>query len=281
MVSHSLRAVILAAMIAPAALAQDADTTVATVNGHAVALGDLIAVRADLPPQYKDLPDEALYDGLRRQLVDQTLLADAAEKAGLAEGESFQRMVEIQTRSLLANLYLQQEIEKQVTDEAIQRLYDAQIGSAEPVTEIRASHILVDSKEKAEALLAEIEGGADFAELAGEHGTDGTKTRGGDLGWFPREAMVPDFADAAFAIEEEGAVAGPVETSFGFHLIKLTGKREKPKPTLEEMRAQLADELREGATPQIINSLREGAEIDLPDERPGLAALRDESLIGR
>jgi len=275
-----LTAAPLMAQEATDAATANADTVIATVNGAAVTLGDLIAVRGDLPAQYQQLPDQALYDGIRQQLTDQTLLKQAAEAAGLDADPQVARAVAIQRQGLLAEFYMRREVEARITDDALRAAYDARVTAAAPIPEVRASHILVAEEEKARDLRAQIDAGADFADLAIEHGTDGTKTQGGDLGYFTREMMVPEFSDAAFAMEV-GAVSQPVKSQFGWHLIKLTDKRDQPRPTFEDSRAELEQALGSEIVQQVMTELRDGATVETPEDRPGLGAIRNDALIGR
>jgi peptidyl-prolyl cis-trans isomerase C len=276
-------AALVAALSAGAAVAQDAptaDTVVATVDGQPVTLGEVIAIRGDLPAQYQQLPDQPLYDGIREQIISQRLLASAAEAAGVADDPAAERAIRIQRDGLLAQFYIERQIKERLTDERIQAAYDERIANAAPVQEVRASHILVKDEALANDLRKRIEDGADFAELAKEYGTDGTKDNGGDLGWFTKEVMVPAFSDAAFALEE-GQVSQPVQTQFGWHLIKLTGKRDKPKPTLDEVRGEIEGELSSTIAQEVVAELREKADVSIDESRPGVGALRDDSLIAR
>jgi peptidyl-prolyl cis-trans isomerase C len=277
---RSLSAAFICAMCVAPAVAQDADTVVATVNGHAITLADVIAVRGDLPPQYQSLPDEALYDGIREQLIAQRVLSDAADARGLADDPEIARALSIQRQGILAEFFMRREMAERLTDDAIQALYDERIAAAEPVEEVRASHILVPDEEQAAALKAQLDDGADFADLAVEHGTDGTRFQGGDLGYFTRDTMVEPFADAAFAMKV-GEISAPVQTQFGWHLIKLVDKRERPNPTLEEVRGELEQELGGQIARELLAELREAADVEAPEDRPGVDQLRNDALIAR
>jgi peptidyl-prolyl cis-trans isomerase C len=261
-----------------AAPAADPATVVATVGDVSITLGDIIAVRADLPPQYQALPDETLYDGIRQQLVDQALLEAAAEAEGLENAPAVARALAVQRRSVLADFFIRKAVAEGVTEEAVQAAYDERFANAPAVQEVRASHILVPTEEAAKAIRAELDAGADFAALAAEHGTDGTKAQGGDLGWFTREMMVAEFADAAFALEP-GQIAGPVQTQFGWHLIRLAEKRDQPKPTLDEVRAEIEQELGGEVALAAVEALRGQAAVTLDESRPGLASIRDDALV--
>ncbi len=254
-----------------------ADTPVAAVDGAPLTLGQLNALYAELPEQYRELPDAALYDGIRQQLIDQRVLAMAAEASDLAEHPVVARSLEMLRQGLLADFLLRREIAEQVSADAVETAYQAQYVEAEPVPEMRASHIIVASQDQAEALRAELDAGADFAELAAEHNTDGSRARGGDLGWFSRDMMIPAFADVAFDMEE-GAIAGPVQTQFGWHLIAATGKRDRPVPPLDAVRAEIEGALASEAARALVERLRAQADISEPEDRPGLEALRDPAL---
>ncbi|MEM6421731.1 MAG: peptidylprolyl isomerase, partial [Pseudomonadota bacterium] len=182
---------------------------VVTVDGEELRLGELLVVMEALPAQYQQLPDEILTRGLIEQLVDQYLMARAAEESGVDESTRAAFTLLTRRRASLAESYMIAELDKRVTEDSVRAAYDDEVAEAEPVEEIRASHILVAEEEMAQDLRAQLDGGADFAELAAEHGTDGTAQRGGDLGYFTFEDMVPEFAEAAFEIEV-GEIGGPV-----------------------------------------------------------------------
>ena len=255
-------------------VAQEADpaTVVATVNGVAITLGDMQAVRQELPPLPPTMTAEIVYDGIRQQLVNQRLLTQAAEAAGLPADAEIARMIEIQRQSLLAQVYLRRQVEERMTEAAVQAAYDARYGAAPAVREVRASHILVSEEAKAKELRAQIDAGADFAELAREHGTDGTRNTGGDLGFFTRDVMVAPFAEAAFAMAV-GEISQPVQTQFGWHLIQLTDSRDQPKPTLEQVRDELQQDLSGEIVQAALAELNAAARVDVAPDRPGIEAL--------
>ncbi len=255
-----------------------ADTVVLTENGNAITLGELIAVRQTLPDQYQNLPDEILMGALVQQLADQQMMADAAEKSGLDKGSNVLLALKNQRRATLADAYMTDAMLKQITDEAIAKIYEERYANVEPVKEVRASHILVKEEAKALELKKQLDEGADFAALAAEHGTDGTKTRGGDLGYFVKEQMVPEFADAAFALEK-GAVSDPVKSPFGWHLIYLADKRDKPVPPLEAVRDAIVTELSQGLQEKIITDGRADADIKQPELAVPPAAIRMDALL--
>ena len=248
----------LAVTLAMPAQAQDANTVVATVNGKDITIGHMILARTTLPEQYQQLPDDVLFEGILKQLVEQSLLADSFT------GDLPKRIsisLENEKRSLIAGERVEAVLTAALTDEAIQAAYDSKYAGAEPTQEYNASHILVETEEEALALKSELDAGADFASAAKEKSTGPSGSNGGALGWFGKGAMVPSF-EAAVADLDVGAVSAPVKTQFGWHVIILNETRNASAPTLAEVRPELEDALRESALSNAIELLREKADVD-------------------
>ena len=248
----------LAVTLAMPAQAQDANTVVATVNGKDITIGHMILARTTLPEQYQQLPDDVLFEGILKQLVEQSLLADSFT------GDLPKRIsisLENEKRSLIAGERVEAVLTAALTDEAIQAAYDSKFAGAEPTQEYNASHILVETEEEALALKSELDAGADFASAAKEKSTGPSGSNGGALGWFGKGAMVPSF-EAAVADLDVGAVSAPVKTQFGWHVIILNETRNASAPTLAEVRPELEDALRESALSNAIEILREKADVD-------------------
>jgi peptidyl-prolyl cis-trans isomerase C len=187
------------------------------------------------------------------------------------------RALQIQRQSLLSDFYMRGQMRARLDEERLAAAYEARYGDVGPTREIRASHILLETEDAAAAARAELEDGADFAELAAERSTGPSGPRGGDLGWFDRSVMVPAFAEAAFALEVD-EVSDPVQTQFGWHVIKVTDERERPAPTLDEVRGELASQLGREVAMEVLTELRDAAEIVQTDDRPGLDAFRAPAL---
>lgn len=254
-------ALILTTMMSQAS-AQDAtaDTVVASVNGTDITLGHMIALRAGLPEQYNQLPPQVLFDGLLDQLVQQSVLAQTVETKSAA----VKLQVENQERSLLANEALTAAVDGVVTEEKVKAAYDAKYANVEPTMEYNASHILVGTEDEAKALVKELEGGANFADLAKEKSTGPSGPNGGELGWFGPGMMVKPFEDAVMALNV-GEISPPVQTQFGWHVLVLNDSREKGAPALEEVSAELVEELQQKAIEEIVTDLSEKADITRPD----------------
>ncbi|MEO0389644.1 MAG: peptidylprolyl isomerase [Pseudomonadota bacterium] len=260
-----LCATAITAALALPATAQDedaapltADSVMAVVNGTEITLGHMLIARATLPQQFQQLPDEVLFPGILDQLVQQTILAQSFD--GTLPSR-VQKQLENETRSLTAGEVMEDVLQAAVTEEAVQAIYDADYATAEPEEEYNASHILVETEADALAVKAELDGGAEFAQVAMEKSTGPSGPGGGSLGWFGTGAMVPDFEAAVIALEV-GEVSGPVQTQFGWHVITLNEVREKAPPTVDEVRDEIEGQIRNAAVEAHIAQLTEGADID-------------------
>ncbi|NIY96436.1 peptidylprolyl isomerase [Salipiger sp. HF18] len=240
----------------------DLDSVVATVNGQDITLGHMLVIRAQLPEQYQQLGDEVLWDGILDQIVQQTVLAqdDRAE-----ETKRVTLSLDNERRSLLAAEVVQSIANDAVSDEAVQAAYDAEYATAELGKEFNASHILVETEEEAQALIEELNGGADFAELAKTKSTGPSGPNGGELGWFGPGMMVEPF-QAAVEQMSVGDISAPVQTQFGWHVIKLNDERNKEAPQLEEVRADIELKLQQEAVQNYIDEKLGAAEVTRTDK---------------
>jgi peptidyl-prolyl cis-trans isomerase C len=260
-----------------AAQALTAETVVATVGDQSITLGHMIALRDALPPEYLTLDDKTLYDGILNQLVQQSALAQTLTgKTTLRQDLTIQN----ETRGFLSGAALQVVAETAVTDAAIQAAYDERVKAMGTQTEYHAAHIIVDSEEKAAALKAEIDGGKDFAEVAKANSTDGAAANGGDLGWFGLGMMVKPFEDAVVAMKA-GEVKGPLQTEFGWHLVKLIETRVAEAPKIDDLREELAGEIEKKAVDAHIEAVMAGVTVTKPGEAFDPAALKDTTILGQ
>ncbi|MFA8384928.1 MAG: peptidylprolyl isomerase [Pelagibaca sp.] len=255
-----LSASAFALMLALPVQAQDtlsADSVVATINGTEITLGHMLMIRASLPDQYQQLPDEVLWDGILDQIVQQTVLSqqDSGE-----ESRRVQLALENERRALMAAQVIEEIVDEAVTDEAVQALYDETYLQGEPTEEFNASHILVESQEEAAAIAEDLRGGADFATVAREKSTGPSGPNGGQLGWFGPGMMVPEFQTAVEGMEV-GAISDPVQTQFGWHVITLNEKRAQAAPELASVREELEATLSQDAVSQRIEELTASADV--------------------
>lgn len=254
---------------------ETADTVVATVNGVKITLGHMIALRETLPPEYQQLPDDVLYKGIYNQLIQQEVLAQSVGELG----PRVMATIDNDKRGLVSGIAIEMLVASAVTDEALQAAYDARFKDAAPQTEYNAAHILVATQEEADAIKAELAGGADFAEIAKAKSTDtGSGANGGDLGWFGLGMMVKPFEDAVVGAKV-GEVTGPVQTDFGFHLILVKETRVAEKPTLDQLREELAAEIENTAINAKIEELTKAATVTREGEALDPALLKNSALI--
>ncbi|TDK44397.1 peptidylprolyl isomerase [Antarcticimicrobium luteum] len=258
-----LPALAFAALMALPALAEGpgADTVVARVNGQEIRLGHVIIARASLPQQYQQLPPEVLYDAILEQLIQQSALEQA-------HGDEIPNGVKLSLENERRSLLAAEEIEKIMATAAgeddLRAAYEAQYGAAYDEREFNASHILVETEEEAQAIKAELDGGADFAALAKEKSTGPSGPNGGELGWFEKGMMVPEFETAVMTLEP-GQVSDPVQTQFGWHVVKLNESRQKEAPDFDSVRDDLAGELRQKAVSERVDALVAAAEVERPE----------------
>lgn len=271
----------MALLVAPA-LAEDAtkapgpDTVVATVDGTEITLGMMANVRNSLPAEYQQLPDQVLFNGVLDQLIQQTALAKIGEGMMTHRDEI---ALEVERRAYLAGMLLDYTAERAVTPEKLKAAYDTKFAKAEPSREFHAAHIIVASEAEAKAAKAEIDGGADFAEVAKAKSQDGAAANGGDLGWFDLSAMVPPFAEAVAAMKP-GEIKGPVQTEYGWHVIKLMESRLAAAPTLEEATAELSGDLRQKAVQDRVNDTVAKAKVEKHVEGIDPAVLKGPNFFG-
>lgn len=250
--------------VAPPAVAEvtgapRADSVVAVVNGEAITLGQMIAMKEGLQGGAGDLPDVALWDLMLDQMIRQTAVAQVTAQSLTPHDRA---MLELDRRGYLSAATLERVAKPEPTEEELRAVYDAAFGSGDsPKTEYSAAHILVATEDEAKAVAEELAGGADFSALAAEKSTDNSAANGGDLGWFTAEMMVEPFAKAVEALEP-GQVSAPVQSQFGWHVIRLNETREQTPPEFEQIREQLATQVRRNRVDAEIERLVSAASIE-------------------
>ena len=272
-------AAIVAAFAAPAFADGHAETNgetvLATVNGTDITVGHLIAMLGMLPTEYQGLPDQVLFDGMLEQLVQQQILADAADDD---ISNQVQLGLENERRAFLAAMYMDEVALANISEEELQAEYEAVYGAAEPTVEYNAAHILLETEEAAQDILTRLEAGDDFAELAAENSIGPSGPNGGALGWFGAGMMVPEFEAAVFELEV-GEVSPPVQTQFGWHVVLLNETRETPPPSLEDVQAELEEGLRRGRVDARLEELTAEAEVERPELEIDVSVIRNSDLI--
>jgi peptidyl-prolyl cis-trans isomerase C len=247
------------------------DTVVATVGGEPITEADLAFAAEDIGADLNQIPQDQIRAVLLAQMIDLKLMAQAGEKQGLTDDQLFKLRLNYLTDRALRRAYSKVAISDTITPEAIKAEYDKQVAAIPDEEEIHARHILVSTEDDAKAIKAELDAGADFIELAKAKSIEPNAAQsGGDLGYFKRGVMVKPFGDAAFAMQV-GEISNPVQTQFGWHIIKIEDRRPAAKPTLEEMTQQIGQQLYVAKYRALFDELRKAAAIDIPD-----AALADQ-----
>jgi peptidyl-prolyl cis-trans isomerase C len=239
------------------------DPVVAVVDGSEIHRSDVEAVARALPEQYRQVPLPQIYGMLLDRAIDFRLLANAAEQADVAGAPDVQAALAKARADVLRDVYIRRKIDEATTEDRLRARYDElkdDEGFAQE--EVRARHILVGSEDEAKAVITELAGGGDFAALAGEHSVDpSARSNGGDLGFFRRGQMVPEFAEAAFALEPGQRTEAPVQTQFGWHVIEVL-ERRTGAPSFEETEPRLRQEVAREIVIALVADLREDAEIE-------------------
>jgi peptidyl-prolyl cis-trans isomerase C len=255
----------LSALVAAAGLAQAEPKTLATIDGVAITEDDLNDALEDIGP---GLPQKL--DGPARQkyaldyLIDMKLVAKKAAADKMDAGAVFARRMGYYHDKLAMEALLTDVAAKAATDEAEHKAYDEAAKANPPVQEVHARHILLPTEDEAKAALARVKKGEDFGKVATELSKD-PGGEGGDLGWFTKDKMVPEFADAAFKMEP-GQISDPVKSQFGWHIIKVEDKRMKSFPTFEQVKSQAQRFVIQKAQADLIGKLHEGVKIERMDE---------------
>ncbi|MFC6488272.1 peptidylprolyl isomerase [Nitratireductor sp. GCM10026969] len=259
-------AVVLAAAFgATPALAQD-DGVVATLNGQPITEADLALAEQELVPQAGQMPEEQRRAAALSAIIDVRLFASEAEEKQIDESEDFQHRMEFLRNRALHSAFVDQNVVQSITEEEMRARYEAEVANLPQEEEVRARHILVETEEEAKNIIQQLQEGGDFAEIAEEHSQDGSAAQGGDLGYFTQGRMVPAFEEAAFALEPGSYTQEPVETQFGWHVIKVEDKRMQEPPAFEQVQNQIRSLLVRDKYVEQLGALREAAEVEIPNE---------------
>jgi peptidyl-prolyl cis-trans isomerase C len=246
-----------------AAAAPDEDPVVARVNGSEIRRSDVATAYSRLPAQYKQVPINVIFPQIVQQLVDGELLAVAGRAEDLQNSDEVKEQMAEFEKVAIQQAYMNRLIAEGISEDELRKNYDETIANTEGPLEVRSSHILVDNKQEGADIIKALDGGADFAELARERSTGPSASRGGDLGYNVRSALVEPFADAAFALESGTVGPEPVQTEFGWHVIKVVDKRRQPAPSFEESRAQIEQRLTRDLIAAHMAALRADSEVEL------------------
>ena len=238
------------------------DTVIARIDGDPLHLSELVVEQLALPQQYQQIPLDQVFPQLVARVIERRLMAREAARVGLDGDPAVTRLLRRARDLVLLEAYATKHVQPKLNDAAVRARFERDHAGARGEEEVHARHILVESEADALAVIGELKGGADFAELAKTRSTGPSGPRGGDLGFFAKGAMVPPFAEAAFALRP-GEISGPVKTRFGWHVIKLDARRQAEGPEFGELRDKIRGQIAQEEIGKIITELRKGAKVDI------------------
>ena len=250
--------------------ADDANPVVARANGVDIHESDIAFAEEEIGGNMPQMSPDQKRDYLITYLTDVVVLSKAAEQKKLNEDADVQRRLAFDHNRVLMEALLQSVGKASVTDAAMHQVYDDAVKQMPAEQEVHARHILVQSEDEAKAIEDQLKKGADFAALAKEKSKDPGAADGGDLGYFTKDQMVPEFAEVAFKLDK-GQISDPVHTQFGWHIIKVEDKRTKPTPTFDQVKPQLETYVAHRAQAELVDNLRKNAQIERLDKPAPMA----------
>ena len=257
----------------PAQPAARPDPVVATVNGAPVHMSDVTEASQSLPDEVRGMPPQVLYPLLLDQVIDRDALVLKAEQQGLDKDPAVQRQIKRAADTALQNALIAREVGPSITEQAIRARYDKEIAGKPGEEEVDARHVLVSTQQQADEIIAQLKTGADFASLAKKFSSDPAAQQGGDLGFFKKGDMLPEFSDAAFALQPGQFTEKPVHTRYGWHVIQVVARRQAPAQSYQEAHDMLRQQMIQEGVSKVIEQARSGLTIVKfnPDGSPQLA----------
>ncbi|MDE0538888.1 MAG: peptidylprolyl isomerase [Rhodospirillales bacterium] len=265
----ALSAALALPQLSTAAKAAD-DPVVAVVNGYEIFMSDIMNRRQQLGPQAQQYPMQLLFNLILQDMIAVRLVADEARKQGYDKESQVRRAVSQIEDQILQRELMSRYVKDNMTDDAVKARYDQFLKENPPLDEVRARHILVETEEQARAVIVRVGKGEDFGRLARELSTGPSGKVGGDLGYFTREKMVPEFSAAAFGLRPGDVTRSPVKTQFGWHVIKVEDRRTQEAPSYAQAEGQMREQVEEQLTRKYVSELREKAKVETfgPEGRP-------------
>jgi len=246
----------------PPTMAPGGDPVIARIDGQPIHRSELQATMRNLPPQAQGMPMETLYPMLLERIIDLRLIGSAARSAKLDDDPAVKKKIAEATDRALQEAYLTRQVEAKVNEAALREKYKAYAASVPGQEEVSARHILLKTEAEAKAVVVELKKGVDFAELAKRRSIDPAASSGGDLGYFTKDQMVPEFSQAAFSLKKGEITEAPVKTSFGWHVIRVEDKRTSGPPSFEEVREELSEGMSREVIQDMLKDLRGKSKVE-------------------
>src|SRR5690348_976290 len=263
------------AMVLFAGPARADDKVLAKVNGSEIRQSDVTMAEEELAPSLAQMDPATKAENVLSFLIDLKIVSKAAEDKKIADSDDFKKRMAFTRNRLLMDSLLAQEGKSATTDAAMKKVYEDASKQISGEQEVHARHILVETEDEAKAVKAELDKGADFAELAKKKSKDPGASDGGDLGFFTKEQMVPEFSAVAFALEP-GKISDPVKSQFGWHVIKVEEKRNRAAPPIDQVKGQIETYVTRKAQADYVAKLRETAKVERLD-KPAEPAAKPEA----
>jgi peptidyl-prolyl cis-trans isomerase C len=251
--------------------AEDANPVLAKVNGTEIRQSDVALAEEELGPSLAQMDPATKKENVLAFLIDMKIVAKAAEDKKVENNEDFKKRLAFTRNRLLMDSLLATEGKAATTDDAMKKVYEDASKQITGEQEVHARHILVENEDEAKAIAEELKKGADFAELAKKKSKDPGASDGGDLGFFTKDQMVPEFSTVAFALEP-GKISDPVKSQFGWHIIKVEEKRNRKAPDFEQVKGQIETYVTRKAQADYVAKLREAAKVERMDKPEDTAA---------
>jgi len=234
---------------------------VAKVNGEDILRSDVFNFISGLPEQVRQMPIQTLFPLALEQVVNNRVINAKAGNAQLGADPEVEQLVTQAKDQIVRNVFIDRQIDAQITQKKLLSAYQDLLEELGDIEETKARHILVESEEKAREVIAKLDEGGNFEELAKEYSTGPSAENGGELGWFAKNEMVPEFAEAAFAMEPGSHSTDPVQTQFGWHVIEVEERRTRPEPEFEAVKPQLEAQLRQEVLQDLVADWQKEAKI--------------------
>ena len=247
------------------------DKVLAKVNGSEIRQSDLALAEEELGPSLAQMDPATKDENVLSFLIDMKIVSRAAEDKKVQDSEDFKKRLAFTRNRLLMDSLLASEGKAATNDEAMKKVYEEASKQISGEEEVHARHILVETEDEAKAVKAELDKGGDFAELAKKKSKDPGASDGGDLGFFTKDQMVPEFSQVAFSLEP-GKISDPVKSQFGWHIIKVEEKRKRKAPDFDQVKAQIETYVTRKAQAEYVGKLRDSAKIERMDKPEETAA---------
>ena len=244
----------------------DPNAVIARIDQKKITMLDLAQLYQSLPPQLQQVPIDKAYPALQSQLVDMAIMAKEAEKANLEKDADVKKAIELALSKIKQQILVQAYVDKtiKISDSAIRKKYDERVKAVKNEQEVKASHILVKTEKEAKTIIEALNKGAKFDKLARDKSLDkGSAEKGGDLGYFGKQDMVPEFTETVFSLKTGDYTKEPVKSKFGYHIIWKKDQRKMKPPALKEVRELLKAQLMQEEISKITKNLRKKHKIQL------------------